>query len=179
MLGSSSETQVPCSHVNAERTCSRTPKVRATSTERIAGLGQPVAVISSNSSKEMADILRASGHHSRIGGEYAGHIGVELARVGSEHVRHRDRRGIRTATAQERHIRDSVETPWEPAITGTRPLGYGRPARDPGRISRILALRWAVSVMKPAWLPVKLSAWTCRGRGGPGTSARWPCVRPQ
>ena len=38
-----------------------TPWVRANSTERIAGLGQPVAVISSSSSKVMLSILRASG----------------------------------------------------------------------------------------------------------------------
>ncbi len=61
MVSSSSVTQVPGSQVKAERTCRRTPWVRAYSTERMAGLGHPVAVISSISSKEMRSILRASG----------------------------------------------------------------------------------------------------------------------
>ena len=61
MDGSSSCTQVPGSQVNAERTCSRTPHVRANSTERMAGFGQPLAVISSISSKLMDEIRWASG----------------------------------------------------------------------------------------------------------------------
>ena len=56
---SSFDTQVPGSQVNAERTCNLTSYERATSTERIAGLGQPTAVISSNSSKLIDDIFCA------------------------------------------------------------------------------------------------------------------------
>src|SRR5262245_23250890 len=58
---SSSVIQVPGSQVKAERTCSLTPHRRANSTERIAGLGQPVAVISSTSSNDTWAIRRASG----------------------------------------------------------------------------------------------------------------------
>ena len=61
MDGSSSCTQVPGSQVNAERTCRRTPYVRANSTERMAGFGQPHAVISSSSSKLTVAMRRASG----------------------------------------------------------------------------------------------------------------------
>ena len=59
MSGSSSVTQVPTSHVNAERTCRGTRWRWAYSTDLMAGLGQPAAVISSISSKEMRCILRA------------------------------------------------------------------------------------------------------------------------
>jgi hypothetical protein len=58
---SSSVIQVPGSHVNAERTWRRTPWVRANSTARMAGLGQPAAHISSISSKEMRVMRRATG----------------------------------------------------------------------------------------------------------------------
>ena len=60
MSSSSLVTIVPCSHVNAERTWRFTPWVRANSTDRMAGLGQPLAVISSSSSKLMRSSLRAS-----------------------------------------------------------------------------------------------------------------------
>ncbi len=60
-MDSSSVTQVPTSQVKLERTCRRTPWLRANSTERMAGFGQPAAVISSSSSNEMWCILRASG----------------------------------------------------------------------------------------------------------------------
>ena len=53
-------TSVPRSHVNAERTSRSTPWVRAYSTDRMAGLGQPLAVISSSSSKLTRSIFRAS-----------------------------------------------------------------------------------------------------------------------
>ena len=49
-----------------------------------------------------------------------------------------------------------METPWEPATTGTFPSAEGV-ADAVARTSRILALLWVVSVMKPAWLPVKLT----------------------
>ena len=61
MDGSSSVTHVPGSQVKAERTCNRTPWRRAYSTDRITGLGQPLAFISNISSKLITDILRASG----------------------------------------------------------------------------------------------------------------------
>ena len=61
MDGSSSCTQVPGSQVNADRTCRRTPHVRANSTDRMAGFGQPHAVISSISSKLTVAMRWASG----------------------------------------------------------------------------------------------------------------------
>ncbi len=61
MSGSSSVTQVPGSQVNADRTCNGTRWRWAYSTDRMAGFGQPAAVISSISSKEMRCMRRASG----------------------------------------------------------------------------------------------------------------------
>ena len=60
MSSSSLVTSVPGSQVNAERTWRSTPQLRANSTERMAGLGHPFAVISNSSSKEMRSIFRAS-----------------------------------------------------------------------------------------------------------------------
>ena len=51
----------------------------------------------------------------------------------------------------------SVETPWNPATTATLPSASASRSRSP-RISRILALRWAVSVTIPAWEPVNETA---------------------
>jgi len=51
----------------------------------------------------------------------------------------------------------SVLTPWNPAITQTLPSLRDWRTRSP-LTSTILALRWAVSVMMPTWLPVKLIA---------------------
>ena len=61
MSSSSSMIQVPGSQVKLDRTCSGTRWVRAYSTARIAGLGQPAAHISSISSKEMRFMRRAVG----------------------------------------------------------------------------------------------------------------------
>ena len=61
MEGSSSSTQVPGSQVKLERTCSATPWRRANSTERMAGFGHPVAVISSSSSNDTDGMRRAAG----------------------------------------------------------------------------------------------------------------------
>ena len=55
----------------------------------------------------------------------------------------------------------SVLTPCEPATTGTR-FSSSAAWTLPGVISTILALPWLVSVMNPAWLPVKESAGTPR-----------------
>ena len=51
----------------------------------------------------------------------------------------------------------SVETPWNPATTATFPPSSASRRRSP-RISRILALRWAVSVTMPACEPVNDTA---------------------
>ena len=61
MSGTSSSTHVPSCQVKAERTCNRTRWARAYSTDRIDGFGQPVAVISSNSSNEIRESRRAEG----------------------------------------------------------------------------------------------------------------------
>ena len=57
----------------------------------------------------------------------------------------------------------SVDTPWKPAITHTLPWARASRTRSP-LTSTILALRWAVSVMMPTWLPVKLMASMPRSR---------------
>ena len=51
----------------------------------------------------------------------------------------------------------SVETPWNPATTGTTPSAIAAASRS-GLISRILARVWSVSVIIPAWLPVNDAA---------------------
>ena len=51
----------------------------------------------------------------------------------------------------------SVETPWKPATTATLPSSSASRRRSL-RISRILALRWAVSVTMPACEPVNETA---------------------
>ena len=53
----------------------------------------------------------------------------------------------------------SVDTPWNPATTATRPAAKVSRSLSP-RTSRILALPWVVSVTIPAWLPVKEEAGT-------------------
>ena len=57
----SSVTRVPGSHVKAERMCNGTRWLWATSTDRMAGFGQPVAVISNSSSKLIEPIRVAVG----------------------------------------------------------------------------------------------------------------------
>ena len=52
-------------------------------------------------------------------------------------------------------------TPWNPATTATLPAASASRTRSP-LTSTILALPWAVSVMMPTWLPVKLTAATPR-----------------
>src|SRR3954451_14772730 len=59
--GSSSNTQVPGSHVKLERTCNGTFQLRANSAPRIAGFGQPAAHISNISSKLILLMRRALG----------------------------------------------------------------------------------------------------------------------
>ena len=51
----------------------------------------------------------------------------------------------------------SVDTPWNPATTGTRP-SFKASRRRSARTSMMVALVWVVSVMIPAWLPVKDTA---------------------
>ena len=55
----------------------------------------------------------------------------------------------------------SVDTPWNPATTGTFPAARASRSRS-ARTSRILARVWSVSVMIPAWLPVNDAASTPR-----------------
>ena len=101
MAGSSSSIQVPGSQVNAERTCRATPWLRANSTERMAGLGQPAAYISSISSKLSRAQPAGLGHDPGVGGEDAGHVGVDLAGVGLERLGQRHRGGVGPSPAEE------------------------------------------------------------------------------
>ena len=64
----------------------------------------------------------------------------------------------------------SVLTPWKPAMTQTLPAAIASRTRSP-LTSTILALRWAVSVMMPTWLPVKLTASMPRSASAIVTSA--------
>ena len=81
--GSSSTTQVPGSQVKLERTCSGTLWLRANSTERSASTRPPLAAISSISSKLTRREPAGLGHDPGVGGEDAGHVGVDLAGVGA------------------------------------------------------------------------------------------------
>ena len=162
MDGSSSCTQVPGSQVNAERTCSaharRCGRTRPTAWP---ASGSRAAVISSISSKLTVAMRRAVGHEARVGGEHAGHVGVELAGVGLERVGQRDGGGVGAAAAEERDVavgRHALGAADDRARARRRAPSRSRS----GRTSRILALVWVVSVMNPAWLPVKLSAGTPR-----------------
>ena len=72
----------------------------------------------------------------------------------------------------------SVDTPCEPATTGTWPRSMASRMRS-ARTSRILALVWVVSVMKPAWLPVNDSASTpmsCSAMHSSAVALRSPAV---
>ena len=73
----------------------------------------------------------------------------------------------------------AVETPWKPATTHTFPSARASRTRSP-RTSRIFALPWAVSVMIPTWLPVKLTASMSRSASAMHSSdieIRSPVVR--
>ena len=48
--------------------------------------------------------LRAFGHDARVGGEHAVDVGVDLADVRLEGRRERDRRGVRAAAPERRHV---------------------------------------------------------------------------
>ena len=160
MDGSSSCTQVPGSQVNAERTCRRTSQVRANSTHRMAGFGQPLAVISSISSKLTLASRRALGTTRGSALNTPRDVGVELARVRLEGVGQGHRRGVRAASAEEGDVVGCRPTrPGRRPPPGCGPRPSAARSRS-GRSSRILALVWVPSVMNPAWLPVKLSAGT-------------------
>jgi hypothetical protein len=65
MIGSAASLALPSIHVpdapsTAERTCSDTPRSRASSTASVAGLGHPAAHIASISSKWTCESMRAS-----------------------------------------------------------------------------------------------------------------------
>ena len=104
MVGSSSVIHVPGSQVKLERTCNVTWWVRANSTARIAGFGQPHADISSISSKLMRREAAGARDDAGVGGEHAGHVGVELARVGLQGLGERDRGGVGAAPPEERDV---------------------------------------------------------------------------
>ena len=96
-------------------------------------------------------------HDARVGGEHAGDVGVDLARVGAERRGERRRGGVATPPRPSVVISWSVLTPWKPATTRTLPAASASRTRSP-LTSRILALLCIVSVMMPTWLPVKLTA---------------------
>jgi len=96
---------VPGSQVKADRTCSLTfVEPREFDGCAMAGLGQPEAVISSSSSNEICGILRACCDDPRIGGVHTRDVGVELAGIGLQRVRQRDRGGVGSATSEKGHV---------------------------------------------------------------------------
>ena len=169
--GSSSVTQVPGSQVKLERTCSGTPWLRANSTDRrrehpAAGGGHLQHLVEADTRLRR----RAVGHDAGVGGEHAGHVGVDLAGVGPERGGQGDRGGVGAAAAEEGDV-----------VRGRHALGAGDDGHlcraasasrsRSARTSRILALVWLVSVMMPAWLPVNDVAATPRSASAMHSSA--------
>ena len=105
---------------------------------------------------EMRFIRRASGTTRGSVVNTPGHVGVELADA-AERLGQGDRGGVGAAPTEEGDVAGRWTRPGR-----RRPPGPGRrraPARmRSARTSRILAFMWVVSVMNPAWLPVKESA---------------------
>jgi hypothetical protein len=133
-------------------------------------LGQPVAVISNNSSKVTRDILRASGTTR------GSVVNTPDTSVYSSHASAARTWARATAVVSEpprpRNVTSlSTDTPCEPATTGTRPAATAARTRS-GRISRMRAFWWMPSVTKPAWLPVNESAGTPRSASAMQTSAQ-------
>ena len=141
MSASSSTTQVPGSQVKLLRTCSGTLWLRANSTARSIRTRPPVAAISSISSKEIRLMRCASGTRRGVGGEDPGDVGVDLADVGLEHGGQGHRGGVDPPRPRV-VISRSIETPWNPATTGTLPSASASRRRSP-LTSRILARVWS------------------------------------
>ena len=149
MVSSSVSTKVPGPSSKLDRQWMRTPWLRAYSTERSCSTPAPEAAISSISSNETMRQLARVGHDPRVGAEHAGDVGVDLAHVGVERGRERDRGGVRAAAAERRHV----------VRAGRRRPGSRRRARScrrraparmrSARTSRIFALVCEVSVTMP------------------------------
>jgi hypothetical protein len=115
-------THVPVLVEKLDRTWIGTSCRRAYSTHRRCRILAPQAAISSISSADRYGIRRAVAR-SRIRGEHAVHVGVDLTDVGAQGRRQRHRRGV-GAPATERGdvlalLRDALETGHD----GDRPLG--------------------------------------------------------
>ncbi len=119
--GSSSSIQVPGSQVKLDRTCRRTPWLRAYSTERISGFGQPAAHISSISSNETA--VQAAGARHRPRGSAVNTPGTSV--YNSQALAPRAAARATAVVSEPPRPRKvtllSVDTPWAPPTTGTRP----------------------------------------------------------
>ncbi len=129
--------------------------MRASSTDRIAGFGQPVAVISSSSSNEIWSMRRAS---ATTRGSVVNTPGTSVysSQASASSAWARATAVVSDPPRPKKVTSLSVDTPWLPPTTGTRPDSTVARIRS-GRTRRILALRWVVSVRNPAWLPVKES----------------------
>jgi hypothetical protein len=177
MDGSSSTTHVPGSHVKLERMCKATFHRRANSTDRIAGLGQPVAVISNSSSKETWRMRCA------LGTSRGSAVNTPDTSVYSSHASASNAWAMATAVTSEplrpRNVTSrALDTPCAPPTTGTRPASSASRKRS-GRTSRMRAFVCAVSVISPAWLPVNESACTpasCRAMHSRAMALRSPAV---
>ncbi len=121
---------------------------------------------------------RALGHDPRVGGEHAGHVGVDLALICAERGGHRNGSGVGAAASECGDVfgrRHSLESRRRRAPC----RGEASRKRSP-LISEDLGPAMAVSVTMPAWLPVKLCAGTPRSSMAIATSAadmRSPAVR--
>ena len=110
--GSSFVIHVPGAQLKLERTWIFTSWLRANSTDRSASTRPPVAAISSISSNDTLAKLARGRDDPRVGGVHAVDVGVDLAHLGAERGRDRDRGGVGAAPPERRDVavgRDALE----------------------------------------------------------------------
>ena len=112
IAGSSKVTHVPGSQVKLERTWRGTLWLRANSTERRASTLRAGAGHLEHLVEVDLGELAGLRHDARVGREHAGHVGVDLARVGAEGGGERHRGGVGAAPPERRDLvldRDALE----------------------------------------------------------------------
>ena len=112
IVSSSPITKVPGLASKLDRQWIRTPWLRAYSTERscstLAPGGGHLEHLLEADHRQLARVR----HDPRVGGEHAGDVGVDLAHLGVDRRRQRDRGGVRAAAAERGHVaagRDALE----------------------------------------------------------------------
>ena len=131
IAGSSKVTHVPGSQVKLERTWMGTLWLRANSTERSASTLAPGAGHLEHLVEVDPGELAGLRHDARVGREHAGHVGVDLARVGAERGGERHGGGVGAAPTEGRDLvlgRDTLEAGDDADLAVRRsPRGPDRP----------------------------------------------------